>query len=202
MSERRDEGTGWAVRAGGAVLAFAAALLLVATAPALAAGPGAIRSLAVDPRGDVLYVAGETGLYQSRDGGKTLTLVSLPAVQGKTIPGLALDWAAGGAIYAAINGGGVQRSRDGGRTWTAANKGLVSLDVVGLALDPRKRQKLHAMTRGKGLFRTEDAGETWERVDDGPPGTTHVLASANVPTGMGGIFLYAGTDKGLVRGPD
>jgi hypothetical protein len=29
-----------------------------------------------------------------------------------------------------------------------------------------------------------------------------VLASVNIPTGMGGIWLYAGTAEGLVRNPD
>ena len=40
------------------------------------------------------------------------------------------------------------------------------------------------------------------RVDDGPAGEVKVLASVNVPTGMGGIFLYAGTGEGLLRSPD
>ena len=40
------------------------------------------------------------------------------------------------------------------------------------------------------------------RVDDGPAGETKVLASVNIPTGMGGIFLYAGTGDGLQRNPD
>ncbi len=113
-----------------------------------------------------------------------------------------LDWGSGGALYAATDGAGVLRSGDGGQSWATANKGLDSLQVVGLALDPRARQKLHAMTRDKGLFRTMDGGEAWERVDDGPAGTIHVLGSVNISTGMGGIFLYAGTDQGLVRGPD
>lgn len=40
------------------------------------------------------------------------------------------------------------------------------------------------------------------RVDDGPTGETKVLASVNIPTGMGGIFLYAGTGEGLQLSPD
>ena len=47
-----------------------------------------------------------------------------------------------------------------------------------------------------------DGARAWARVDDGPKGTMHHLASVNVSTGMGGIFLYAVTDQGLVRGPD
>ena len=53
------------------------------------------------------------------------------------------------------------------------------------------------------LFRSSmDGARSWERVDDGPTGTMYTLASVNIPTGMGGIFLYAATDQGLVKGPD
>ena len=63
---------------------------------------------------------------------------------------------------------------------------------------------LHAAVReiGAGLYRTTDGGLKWLRVDDGPAGETKVLASVNIPTGMGGIFLYAGTAEGLTRNPD
>jgi len=198
-NQRRPVGL---LRGWGASTGVVATLLMLAPGEGLAADLGSIRSLALDPRGDVLFVGAASGLFRSRDRGQTVTPVPLPGTPGRKVTTVVLDWAAGGAVYAATDGAGVLRSRDGGQTWAPANKGLDSLQVIGLALDPRKRQKLHAMTRDKGLFRTEDRGESWERVDDGPAGTTHVLASVNIPTGMGGIFLFAGTDQGLVRGPD
>ena len=51
-------------------------------------------------------------------------------------------------------------------------------------------------------YRTTDGGGTWTRVDDGPGGEVKVLASMSIPTGMGGIWLYAGTAEGLQRSPD
>ncbi len=202
MDDRKRQRSRWGAGATREFLLVIGSLVALTPAPGFAAAPGTVRSVTVDPGGDVLFAAAESGLYRSRDGGRTLTPVALPGSQGSKLTAVVLDWAAGGVLYVATEGAGVLRSRDGGQTWTGANKGLESLRVVGLALDPRARQKLHAMTPDKGLFRTADGGESWERVDDGPKGTMHVLASVNISTGMGGIFLYAGTDQGLVRGPD
>ena len=74
----------------------------------------------------------------------------------------------------------------------------------GLAVDPNAASKLHALVRdkGQGVYRTTNGGQKWVRVDDGPGGETKVLASVNLATGMGGIYLYAGTADGLQRNPD
>lgn len=45
-----------------------------------------------------------------------------------------------------------------------------------------------------GLFRSHDAGKTCPEV--------RALASVKIATGMGGIFLYAGTADGVFRSPD
>src|SRR5437867_11982005 len=107
-------------------------------------------------------------------------------------------------LYVGTHEAGVLKSIDGGKAWSAANAGLRGLDVHGLAIDPSAPSKLHALVRegGAGLYRTTDGGQKWVRVDDGPAGETKVLASVNIPTGMGGIFLYAGTGDGLQRNPD
>ena len=44
--------------------------------------------------------------------------------------------------------------------------------------------------------------QKWYGVGVEPAGETKVLAAVNIPTGMGGIFLYAGTGEGLQRNPD
>jgi hypothetical protein len=46
------------------------------------------------------------------------------------------------------------------------------------------------------------AAQNGPGVDDGPEGEVKVLKSVDIPTGMGGIFLYAGTSMGLQRSPD
>jgi len=62
--------------------------------------------------------------------------------------------------------------------------------------------RLYAQVPGKGLYRSVNGARQWHRVDHGPAGTLHTLASVNMPSGMGGIYLYAGTAEGLQRNPN
>jgi hypothetical protein len=84
-----------------------------------------------------------------------------------------------------------------------ANQGLPRTDVHALAVDPHKPQQLYAWVVEHGLYRSQDSGLAWQRVNDGPPNPeVRALASVNIPTGMGGIFIYAGTADGVFRSPD
>jgi photosystem II stability/assembly factor-like uncharacterized protein len=107
-------------------------------------------------------------------------------------------------LYVATHEAGVFKSTDSGMTWNEINTGIGGPDVHGLAIDPNTPSKLYAAVRekGEGIYRSTDGGGKWTRVDDGPEGEIKVLKSVNIPTGMGGIFLYAGTSTGLQRSPD
>ncbi len=203
---RGDAGIG---RAGPArTLALATVVLTLGSGwPAAAEAQGAqvtgqITGLAVSSHDGTLWVAAGQGLVRSGDQGRTLQRVALPpkaTAAGITV--VAVDPRTPRVVYVATGGAGIFRSEDLGTNWTAANAGLDNLDVRGLAVAPDDG-RLHAQVRGKGLYRSFDGARTWERVDAGPSGVMSTLASVNVPTGMGGIFLYAATDQGLVRGPD
>jgi len=164
-----------------------------------------VHALAMAADGQALWLGAHTGLYRSQDRGKTWTGVTLAAVHGHVdVMAVAADPRDAKVLYVAIHEAGIFRTRDGGLTWTIVNAGLKGLDVHGVAVDPRDSKKLHAAVRGEGdgVYRTTDGGEKWVRVDDGPAGEVKVLASVNIPTGMGGIFLYGGTAEGLLRSPD
>ena len=164
-----------------------------------------VHALAFDADGRALWLAAHTGLYRSDDRGRTWTKASLPGQgHGPDVMAVAPHPTDARVIYVGTHETGVVKTTDGGKAWAAANTGLAGADVHGLALDPNAPDKLHALVRekGAGLYRTTDAGQKWVRVDDGPAGETKVLASANISTGMGGIFLYAGTAEGLQRNPD
>jgi hypothetical protein len=164
-----------------------------------------VHALALDAAGRALWLGTHTGLFRSEDGGRTWAKVALPSQHhAPDVMAIATHPVEGGVMYIGTHEAGVFRTTDGGSTWTSVNSALGGLDVHGLAIDPNSPAKLHALVRdkGAGVYRTTDGGQKWVRVDDGPAGETKVLASVDIPTGMGGIFLYAGTGEGLLRNPD
>lgn len=164
-----------------------------------------VHALAMDAEGRTLWLGTHMGLFKSEDGGRTWQEARVSSKHSH------LDIMAVVAhpkdlrtLYVTTHEAGVFRTRDGGASWTEVNAGLGGSDVHGVALDPTAPDKLHAAVRGpgEGVYRTTDGGGKWVRVDDGPLGEVKVLASVSIPTGMGGIFLYAGTAEGLLRSPD
>jgi photosystem II stability/assembly factor-like uncharacterized protein len=196
-------------------LLVAVAWLTSGTDPAVAAQDHAVKgdggafghvhALALDAEGRVVWLGAHTGLFRSEDGGRSWQKVSLrPRDEHLDLMAIAQHPGDTQTLYVGTHEAGVLKSADGGRTWQAVNIGFGGLDVHGIAIDPVAPEKLHAAVRGtgEGLYRTVDGGGTWTRVDDGPGGEVKVLASVNIPTGMGGIWLYAGTGQGLQRIPD
>lgn len=204
-----------------------AAALLLATVPASAArekrAPSAddqyasasagqghpsfehVHALAVTADGRTLFLGAHAGLFRSEDGGRSWQPVALPSKHPQVdVMAVTAHPEDTRTAYVATHEAGVFKTTDGGKGWLEVNTGLGGVDVHGLAIDSREPQKLHAAVRdqGEGIFRTTDGGAKWGRVDDGPGGEVKVLASVNISTGMGGIFLYAGTAAGLQRSPD
>ncbi len=184
-------------------------LVISAAAPAAAAQDGStfehVHALAFDAAGRTLWLGAHAGLYRSEDGGATWTLVALtPPHHAPDVMAVAAHPKDPLVLYVGTHEAGILKSTDGGRSWSVTNGGLGGLDVHGLDVDPNAPEKLHAAVRGQGqgVYRTRDGGRAWVRVDDGPGGETKVLRSVNIPTGMGGIFLIAGTAAGLQRSAD
>lgn len=209
------------------VAAALAAALALATGPALAAqdkpappaqdtrasgsaGQGKqsfehVHALAVTAEGRTLFLGAHSGLFRSEDAGRSWQPVALPSKHPHVdVMAVTPHLEDARTVYVATHEAGVFKTIDGGRSWQEVNTGLAGVDVHGLAIDPRESQKLHAAVRdkGEGIYRSTDGGAKWVRVDDGPGGEVKVLASVNISTGMGGIFLYAGTAAGLQRNPD
>nr|CAD6630050.1 pyridine nucleotide-disulfide oxidoreductase [arsenite-oxidising bacterium NT-25] len=160
----------------------------------------ATRAVAFD--GDALLAAGAT-FSRSDDGGKTSQVLPAPA----NITSLAARPDRAGRIVGGLASGGVAFSDDGGRTWEIRSTGLAKGEVLALAVAASEPELIYASVRGDGLWKSEDAGRSWSLAMDRPwlegsERDVRALASVELETGMGGIWIYAGTRVGLTRVPD
>jgi photosystem II stability/assembly factor-like uncharacterized protein len=98
-------------------------------------------------------------------------------------------------VYAGMQGGGVFRSADGGRTWSAASGSLGNFTVRALVVDPQNASVVYAGT-DNGFYKTVTAGAGWMRFGPGlHPLNPQILSLALDPQVPSRI--YAGTYSGL-----
>ena len=159
-----------------------------------------LAALAFD--GDALLAAGPN-LSRSDDGGRSWTPLPVPA----DILALATHPERPGRIVAGLATGGVVLSADGGHTWERRADGLATGEVDAVAIAATQPDMIYAAIRGDGLWKSEDAGRSWSLAMDRPwldevERDLLTLASVDLATGMGGIWIYAGTQTGLTRVPD
>ncbi len=182
---------------GGGLAALAAPMLLPRRTHA--ATGGAPRALAFE--GTTPVVATDAGLWRLLPEEARKLALTAPVTT------LASHPARPGTLLAALAQGGLRRSQDGGESWAQAGAGLPDTPVTALTMAAREPEMLYAALAGDGLWRSPDTGATWEFVMDRPylDGAEHEvlsLVSVASETGMGGIWLYAGTGAGLTRVPD
>ena len=166
---------------------------------------GQIHAMAIDASGKALFLGTQAGLFRSDSGARTWQKVALSTKPSNyAVKAIAPDPRDARTIYVATGEAGVFKSTDGGLNWKETNTGLGGTAVHALAIDPNSPSKLYTAVRDKraGIYRTTDGTLKWSRVNDGPPAQVTVLHSVNMPTGMGGIYLYSGTSSGLQRTAD
>ena len=185
-----------------AVLASLLGAGAVALAPALgrAAIVGTPRALAFD--GDEVLAA-RTTLLASGDAGDTWTERKTPG----EVLALATHRGRPGFVVAGLAEGSVGLSDDGGSTWRRSDSGLPGGAITAIAIASRDPDLVYTSVRDDGLWKSEDAGASWTLTMDRPwiggaERDPHALTSVDLETGMGGIWIYAGTDAGLTRVPD
>jgi serine/threonine protein kinase len=140
---------------------------------------------------DVLYCGVEpAALFESRDGGASWSLVRglfdhphRPRWQagngGLALHTIVLDPQDHQRMYVAISSGGVYRTTDGGRTWTAQNRGIRATFmpdkfpefgqcVHKIAMHPAHPERLFLQNHW-GLYRSDDCAESWHDIANGVP---------------------------------
>jgi photosystem II stability/assembly factor-like uncharacterized protein len=154
-----------------------------------------VGKILIDPRNtDVVYVAahgplftsgGDRGLYKTTDGGKTWNRIldggEWAGVADVVMhPGnpdilIASTWQKVRRQWGYIAGGpqsSLQRSTDGGATWTRVHSGLPSEELgrIGLAISPVDPDVVYAIVeaanRRGGFYRSTNNGISWQRMGD------------------------------------
>ena len=186
--------SGW--RIASVLLAFAAAPALASTWVPVGPPGGDVRSLAVDPRNPrVVYLGTMDGiLFRSDDTGRSWRRLE----PGFPERGMSLDdllVAPDGSLLVGYwevqgRGGGIARSRDGGRSFTPL-AGMQGRGVRGLASAASDPSTLVATTL-EGVFRSKDGGEGWERIASKPAHGITNAGSVALDPGDPNV-IYVGT---------
>lgn len=100
---------------------------------------------------------GNLGVISSTDGGQRWTELSSGAFGPVDFHAITVSQADPTVLYGAF--GGIQISRDGGRTWSIA--GLAPAEIVDLAASSENSDIIYAATK-RGLMISRDAGKIWE----------------------------------------
>ena len=170
-----------------------------------------VNDVALDPHDpDVVFAAVTFGLFQSLDGGASWQVSSTfpTASLSGDLPAVEFDPFTAGTLFVIDNGLGLQKSTDGGVTWTAQNAGLPPAHfLLGLELDPQTPGALYlnavpsANPPVSPVYRSLDGGATWAAAAEGLGGRrVHDLAAGE--SLLGTTALYAATPDGVFRSLD
>ena len=140
---------------------------------------------------NVLYCGVEpAALFETRDGGENWSLVRglfdhphrprwMPGNGGLALHSIVLDPSDNQRMYVAISAGGVYRTIDGGRTWTAQNQGIRAMTmpdkypefgqcVHKIVMHPARPERLFLQGHW-GLYRSDNRAEKWTDIANGVP---------------------------------
>jgi photosystem II stability/assembly factor-like uncharacterized protein len=161
-----------------------------------------VHSLLVHPASPgSLYVGAENEVFRSSNGGGTWSRYPF----GGAVTTLAGDPRDGSTVFAGTSGtsgrslGGIYKTTDGGRTWTA--EASLSEAVASLVIDPRNSEVVYAGTDTDSSYSysyyyplafpsfigSSDGGNTWRNLATGDP--TRVSAIAVDPADSQRIYL-------------
>lgn len=149
--------------------------------------------LAVDPTDpNVVYAGTGAGLYKTANGGVSWQPLSPghDVPEGREISDIVIDPSATAVVYAAVLGGGVQKTLDGGTTWVRL-PGISTISAM--AIDPTHPSTIYAGNFLAGVFRSDDGGSTWADFSEGIPPSPNPISSLTIDAT--GTVLHAAVGR-------
>lgn len=150
--------------------------------------------IAADPtNGQIVYVASQSSVCKSTDGGQQFACVAIAFASSQTyLTSLAIDPRQPLTVYAsASTTGGVFKSVDGGQTWTNSSQGLPAQGYIdSVTIDPFHSNVLYAWASDAGYV-SSDGAASW------------TLSSLPWPqnTSGSGSFIFDPVAPGIIYGP-
>lgn len=151
-----------------------------------------------------LWIAGNTGLYRSRDAGATFTKVATVDSAQNVGFGMPAAGAAYPAIYLIGSVGGVHgvyRSDDTAASWVRVNDDAHRYGNIGAAItgDPRLYGRVYLATNGRGVLYADTAGISGGGDTTRPSAPTNVTVTATTASSVS-LSWSASTDNVGVTG--
>ena len=117
--------------------------------------------------GGQLFGSEYVGLYASDDLGQTWTELDDASWPIQVVSAIAVDPNDPQTILAAVDGGGVNRSRDGGATWEIGVGGTGSLAAQSVRFAPGSSSEVLLGLTSLGVYRSADGGDTFAAAANG-----------------------------------
>jgi photosystem II stability/assembly factor-like uncharacterized protein len=117
--------------------------------------------------GGLLFGSHFVGLYESPDLGVTWTPLHDGTWPILVVEDIAVDPSDTARIFAAIDGGGVNRTTDGGVTWQIGVGGTGALAGRSIRFRPGDSQELFLGTSSLAVFHSTDSGDTFVQSSEG-----------------------------------
>jgi photosystem II stability/assembly factor-like uncharacterized protein len=153
-----------------------------------------VRCLVIDPRDFLrIYAGTDAGVFRSTDGGERWVEV----VHYGRIGSIAINPLETSVLYAGSEL--VEKSTDGGDTWTTMSDGLPASEVNELLVSADDTAHVFAGT-DSSLYESLNGGALWARVEGGFP-ADGVLALESVP-GDSGVYYAGCIDSGVYMSTD
>jgi photosystem II stability/assembly factor-like uncharacterized protein/DNA-binding beta-propeller fold protein YncE len=154
-----------------------------------------LEDLAIAPEGTIFVANSVAGVFKSTDAGRTWRETNFPA-RAAILHQAHLAMTGDGTLFAGV-GTVIERSTDGGKTWTHLPELPIGFHVASLAVSPDFAKDGVVVAGGdytsNQIIRSPDGGKTWEIVFDADvvEGASDISALAFSPNFVADGKLYA-----------